>query len=172
MQTEHQRFRIYRKTHTPDQGFTDAVRCCVPSPIKGFFLPGESRHPKIALSRIYFWLLSRGKLKIYYILSEDGQVAHTSFVVPRCGKFPFLGQKDYEIGPCQTAEEYRGKGLYGMALHRITSEKGNEQADFYMLVSEDNAASIRGIEKAGFSRDGYAIRKGWRKVYAREAETE
>lgn len=172
MQTQRQRFRIYRKAYTPDQGFTDVVRCFLPSPVKGFFLPRERKHPKIALSRMYFWLISKGKLEIYYILSEDGRVAHTSFVVPRCGKFPFLGQKDYEIGPCQTAVECRGKGLYGIALNRITSEKSKRQADFYMLVSEDNASSIRGIEKAGFSRDGYAIRKGWRKVYAREIETE
>lgn len=160
-------YRLYKKAYTPGNGQLDCVKRFSPSPRKGFFISGEDRHWKTALSRLYFWLITGGKLEIYYILSDAGTVAHTSYVVPRCYKFPFLDKGDYEIGPCRTAENSRGKGLYGMALNRITGEKAYEKANFYMLVSEENAPSIRGIEKAGFLREGYAARTGITKKYVK-----
>ena len=163
-----ERYRIYKKEYT--RGYTASVKVnhFHPCPVKGLFTEGEEKHWKTALSRLYFWLITKGNLEIYYVLSETGSVIHTSYVVPVCYKFPFMHKGDYEIGPCQTSQESRGKGLYVKTLNHITGEKAYEQATFYMLVSEDNTPSVRGIEKAGFAPDGYAVRTGMLKKYVRQ----
>lgn len=162
-----EQYRIYKKEHTPAGAVSEDVKHFHPCPVKGLFISGEERHWKTALSRLYFWAITKGKLEIYYILSEAGRVAHTSYVVPACYKFPFMQKGDYEIGPCQTEENSRGKGLYVKTLNRITSEQAYEKAVFYMLVSEDNIPSVRGIEKAGFLPDGHAVRTGKLKTYVK-----
>lgn len=116
------------------------------------FAPKETkRGVKNRLSRIWFWLITGGKAKIAYV-ERDGQMVHTSYVLPKCFKFPFMKKGDFEIGPCVTAQEYRGQGIYPSVLKYIISNYGDDSARFYMIVSDTNAASIRGIEKAGFKR--------------------
>ena len=57
-----------------------------------------------------------GKSYIYYSKDNTGKVVHTSYVIPKCIKFPFLSDNDYEIGPCMTIPEYRRKGIYPEVL--------------------------------------------------------
>ena len=66
-------------------------------------------------------------------------------------KFAFLKQNDYEIGPCRTDIDYRGKGIYPYVLKYIVNYFGSEDSNFYMIVNENNASSRRGCEKAGFT---------------------
>lgn len=115
-------------------------------------LPAEHINFKILLSRLWFKLISMGKLTIYYTTDTNGVVTHTSYVVGKCFKFPFLNVDDYEIGPCVTHPDYRGQGLFPMVLEYVTNTLGGR--NFYMLVDPHNIASVRGIEKAGFSRIG------------------
>ncbi len=51
---------------------------------------------KGALVRLLFFLQSYGKAKIFYVLSDKNEVVHTSYLVPKCGKFSFLKK-----GNCQ-----------------------------------------------------------------------
>lgn len=74
-------------------------------------------------------------------------------------KFKFLKNKDVEIGPCVTDFKHRGKGIYPAVIQSIVKDKGYSN-DFYMIVDENNIASIRGIEKAGFMFIGTIIRDG------------
>ncbi|MCR4965150.1 MAG: hypothetical protein K6A41_05795 [Bacteroidales bacterium] len=50
-----------------------------------------------------------------------------------------------------TAPEHRGNGYYPYLLTYILNEvKRKDRYDFYMIINEINASSIKGVEKAGF----------------------
>ncbi len=109
---------------------------------------------KTTLSEFMFWLLSFGKCKSYSVISlKDGSIIHKSVTVGCNIKFPFLKRKDYEIGPCHTNPEYRGKGLYPYILQYIVRDLSSHN-NFYILIREDNLSSRRGVEKAGFTEIG------------------
>lgn len=68
-----------------------------------------------------------------------------------------LGRGDFVIGPCVTASSHRGRGIYPAMIRALCADryrKGQRRA--YMMVSERNLPSIRGIEKAGFRYIGRA----------------
>lgn len=146
---------LYKKEKPQEQASfsQERVKVFTPKIFGGLFLPSEKKCVKAFLVRAMFAILTFGKAKIFYVC-ESGEVAHTSYVVPRCLKFPFLKKGDFEIGPCHTEVSHRGKGLYPMALNAIVHSAGSKGTEFYMIVDESNAASIRGIEKAGFTRCG------------------
>ena len=101
-------------------------------------------------------------------MSEDNKIAHTTYLIPKCRKFDFMGSSDWEIGPCITAREFRGQGIYPKVLNHITSSFGNNETIFYMIVEENNLSSIKGIEKAGFKRCGLVQKTKWLKQYRKQ----
>lgn len=117
------------------------------------YADGESHNWKTTVSRLRFALSSKGKARIFYV-KVDGKVVHTSYVIPRCRKFPFLKENDFEIGPCCTDKEYRGLGIYPQVLNYIVYSNGAGGETYYMIVSQDNISSLRGIKKAGFDLCG------------------
>lgn len=132
----------------------NGINCKVFTPkLGGLFLPGEVKSAKQFIVRLLFQLMTLGEARIFYV-SNECDLIHTSYVIPKCCKFPFLGEEDYEIGPCYTYPEYRGKGIYPAVLQEICSHVGSQSTTFYMIVNEDNLSSIKGIEKAGFRRCG------------------
>lgn len=161
---------LYKNNHGENAGTCSeflsqcSVKQFAPAPFH-LWIKGERRNSKTALGRLYFWLITFGRFRIWYL--QDGpEVIHTSYVVPKCCKFPFLSKGEYEIGPCVTREDYRGKGIYPYMLGCIlASEPG---ANFYMIVRSTNQASIRGMEKAGFQRCGSVVRSRILKNYRKE----
>ena len=116
-------------------------------------LQGENKSFKLLAVRCLFQIVTFGKAKVYcYRL--NGELVHTSYVIPKCYKFPFMSKWDYEIGPCFTYPKFRGKGIYPQMLKYICSSISTEKTVFYMIVDETNLPSIKGIEKAGFQRCG------------------
>lgn len=130
-------------------------------------LPGSMHisEKKVSFSTIYngettindimWFVLSAGKYHIYEVTNEDGRIIHRSKVIGRCLKFPFLPKGAYEIGPCLTEEDFRGKGIYPKVLTHICSVF---RSDLYMIIRDDNYSSIRGVEKAGFVKVGAGYR--------------
>lgn len=135
--------------------------------LRGVALPSERITRKQSLLRWYFWLITRGRYHIHF-LCLDGRVIHSAFVIPRCSKFPFLGEGDFEIGPCHTDPAYRRKGCYQFMLAAVTSHPMYRDAGFYMIVSPNNRASVRGIEKADFEKLGVVRKKGLKYSLAEE----
>lgn len=121
------------------------------------YISGEIKSIKITLSRLIFLIITLGKSYIYYCKDNTGKVVHTSYAIPKCIKFPFLSNNDYEIGPCMTIPEYRGKGIYPQVLNYITYSCGGRDTKFYMLVNPTNESSIKGIKKANFKFCGKVI---------------
>lgn len=133
-----------------------------------YILPNETVSIKTILVRFRLHCMTFGKLKIFYV-SVDDKLVHTSYVVPKCYKFDFLGKNDYEIGPCFTYPEYRGQGIYPNILRTICQQIGSDDTTFYMIVDEENKPSIRGIEKAGFIKCGSVkVSKTKRYCYIKE----
>lgn len=156
---------LYQKEYAENENITEEVELFAPVFGK-FTVPGETLGWKARLVRIFFWLTTAGKFRIFYI-RRDETIVHTSCVIPNCFKFPFLKPGEYMIGPCMTAPDYRGQGLYGRALACITGHPMYRGGVFYMSVNARNAASIRGIEKAGFRLVGRVCKSKILKRYYR-----
>lgn len=132
----------------------------------------EDENPTIheAISRLYFAMITLGRAKIVCVSDKENKVIHTSYLIPKCYKFKFLGINDFEIGPCKTAERYRGKGIYPSVLKYIISRNERISSEFYMIVDEKNVPSRRGCEKAGFDIIGSAKRNSIIKTWDLERE--
>lgn len=133
--------------------------------IKNFLLPGEKVSLKTICVRILFHVITLGSARLFYVQSINGDLMHTSYVIPECIKFPFMSRGDYEIGPCYTYPAYRGKGIYSNVLYGICNKMKNTNPTFYMIVDEANEPSIKGIEKAGFVRCGVVQKSKFIKRY-------
>ncbi len=126
---------------------------------------GERPSLKTCLGRAFFYLIARGRFWIYYVTDgESGQLIHSSYVTGKSFKFPFMSSGDIHIGPCHTAPSHRGRGIYRNVLRVICRDT---QTGAYMMVHEENAPSIKGIEAAGFRHIGTVERAGIFKVYRR-----
>ena len=119
---------------------------------------------KERLWAIYWFLITLGKAKIYLIRNEDGEVIHSSYVIHKCMKFPFMGKRDVEIGPCFTFPAYRGQGLYPYVLTEIIRNESQQQGKVFMIVDGKNVASVHGVKKVGFAPVAQ-IKKDWMKRY-------
>ena len=131
-------------------------------------LEGEKCSIKTHLRRLVFLVLSKGCFWIYYVNdAATGCIIHTSYVMGHSIKFPFMGKTDLHICPCYTAPAYRGNGIYRNVLRFIHNVKQHTYNRAYMIVSENNLPSIKGIEAAGFKRIGSVQRIKLLKRYRR-----
>lgn len=114
---------------------------------------------------VYWNIITFGKCRIYAVYIGEVLV-HTTYVMERCYKFPFLNKnnRDIEIGPCYTKEEYRGQGIYPYVLSCILNDRLNKKNKAYMLISEKNISSQKGVEKVGFT-ESHMVRKDRLKRY-------
>lgn len=129
-------------------------------------LPGEKCNIRTLVTRWIFALISKGGIEIYYVTeAASGEIIHSSSVMGRSLKFPFMGDGDIHIGPCITSPDYRGRGIYKQVLRFINGEKQESCQRAYMLVSEGNLPSIKGIEASGFRQIGTVEKSKILKIY-------
>ena len=132
------------------------------------FIKGEKKTAKTLLTRWMFYLNSKGDFRIYYVTAQEwGRPIHTSYVTGAGPKFPFMNKGDIHIGPCYTAPDHRGQGIYRRVLKTIHAENHSQCTRAYMIVDETNLPSIKGIEAAGLTYIGRVERQGIRKIYRR-----
>jgi len=103
-----------------------------------------------------------GSAETYLALAWMGeQLVHIGWITPskKCKKrFPYIPEKAYMIGPCQTAPSFRGNRIFPFVLQQISrSLPGCDE--YWISANEKNLASIRGIEKAGARHVGRFVRK-------------
>lgn len=127
-----------------------------------FFADVEKFQMKTFIFRLYLGLITAFKTKLFYVVNNN-KLVHYSYLIPRCLKFKFLNENDYEIGPCFTLKEFRGQGIYPTVLNKITTSV-NSKSSFYMMVHPQNISSIKGIEKAKFVKCGI-VKKTFAKNY-------
>jgi len=97
-----------------------------------------------------------------YAIFVEGSLAHISWLITRQFDIPpallALAADEAEITACVTLPEYRGRGLYGIAIQSICQlarEQGFRR--IFMKTRLDNTASQRGIEKAGLKAQGQIL---------------
>lgn len=88
------------------------------------------------------------------LVSRGGEIVHRSCVFPGYFRFPFMAKGDLQIGDVWTRGDFRGKGLGRATLRWIVSRFRESDRRFWYITSQDNFASIRLAESAGFRRVG------------------
>jgi hypothetical protein len=113
---------------------------------------------------IYWNVAPAGKVRAYVVYDEE-EIIHYSYVVRGKEKFTFLKQKDIEIGPCWTHPNYRGHGIYPAVLSMICEKELSGGGIAYMIIHDMNEASQHGVSKAGFVKTGVCVEKNVLKRY-------
>lgn len=99
------------------------------------------------------------------LIAFGDEIVHRSLLHPR-GRVALEGDRGAltlrddaaYISFCETAPAHRGRGLYAFALRSILAAEESRGEKRYIIIAcrADNAASIRGIQRAGFG-DGSAV---------------
>ncbi len=136
--------------------------------IRKLYLKEENLNIRNIISRIWLSILSFRKFYIFYVIDETKRkIVHTSIVSSSNIRFRFTNNiNDWVIGPCYTIENYRGQNIYPSVLKYITSYHQFENCKFYIFANEKNHSSIKGINKAGFTNDGFIVKDIFR-IYKR-----
>lgn len=89
---------------------------------------------------------------------SNGRMAHSSMVMPSFARFPFMAQRDLQIGATETDFAFRGRGLAVRAIDEIVDRFGRNRTYWY-LTEAANIASVSVIRKAGFTLVGAGGKK-------------
>lgn len=120
-----------------------------PRPLKLYADWEKGKDFATSIFRMYISILTFGKTRYLCIIDKSTQdIRHSAYVIPKNIKYSFLKKGEYSIGPCNTPKEFRGQGLYPYMLNYITN---SDDARYFVFIREDNSASIRGAQKAGFT---------------------
>jgi RimJ/RimL family protein N-acetyltransferase len=95
-----------------------------------------------------------GVLVVYHA----GRIVHRSGLFPRYARFPFMTKEDLQIGDVWTDPDHRSHGLASFALQELVRAKAGQGRRIWYVVEPGNAASIRTVEKAGFTLVGQGAR--------------
>lgn len=85
---------------------------------------------------------------------RGGVLDHLSFVFPRFARFPFMKRGDLQIGATWTRPEARGQSLATRAIYEIVARTREPGRAYWYLTEAANVASVRAVEKAGFTLAG------------------
>jgi len=93
----------------------------------------------------------------FFVAKDDGGIQHISWIYfhDHRNRLLSLGKREAEIKFCLTLPAARGRGIYPKILLSALSYLNSCGIQrVYICVHKDNNSSIRGIEKAGFTRVG------------------
>lgn len=91
---------------------------------------------------------------------EGGCLAGVCWLQRSASYLPAAGRRSIQIERCFTLPEYRGRGVFPLALAWAVArlmQEGEKAEDIYVACSVGNRSSARGICKAGFTRAGLLI---------------
>lgn len=106
-----------------------------------------------------YTIVFRGYCRVFkeYDIIKRGKIVSKAVLISKVPNYKFLPNKGVHICYCETLESERGQGYYPLLLKYI--QNAEPSLDLHMMVLEDNVASIKGIEKAGFIRYAEGIKK-------------
>lgn len=94
----------------------------------------------------YYYCLDKGDVCAYLFLKHD-------FL----GHYSFMRRSDMLINPYKTLPAYRKQGYAAALLRAATSDAAANGIRIYAVVTSDNLASQKALERNGYSRIGYAV---------------
>jgi SAM-dependent methyltransferase len=138
---------------------------------------------------LFHWLkiFKNPNYKIYLVYTKEQKLAHYTVLIPAHYRFPFMHDKDLQIGPIGTKEDERRNGLAHYILHSILNEYENKCVRLWYITREENMISKSFIEKANFEKIGegkkvnnnytrlfsyYYISKGFKMIGNSDKQTE
>ncbi len=92
---------------------------------------------------------------ICYKVFDENKLIHTSWVIKKNLMLKQLGYHEKFTVSSSTHVDYRGKGIFSAVLNKILHDFKDVQ--FLGFVKESNIASIKGLEKAGYTK-GYRFK--------------
>ena len=101
----------------------------------------------------------RGGYTVIYMVRNGNVLGH--LVVARGGRrLKISTREDIVIGPIFVTPEQRGKGLGTIGIRTVLKELGLQYRYAYEFIKDDNAASIRTVEKNGYCLVGRVKESG------------
>lgn len=95
----------------------------------------------------------RLKSKSRYAIQVTGKMIHQSYLFDKVFLLKSINKNGPVIGDCYTHDQYRGQAIYPYVINRIAKEViETECKEVFVIVNQDNFSSIKGIERAGFSK--------------------
>ncbi len=113
---------------------------------------------------VWWWFhqfrLFRNRDYSILVFRQGDKVVHRTCVFPGYFRFPFMAKNDLQIGDTWTDPAARGQGLATKAIGEVLRRTSAPR--YWYLVDQENAPSIRVIEKSGFQNLGTGVRtKRW-----------
>jgi ribosomal protein S18 acetylase RimI-like enzyme len=106
--------------------------------------------PFLAWSLFHFLGVFAGRDYCLLLIFQGTKLVHRTCVLPPHFKFPFMGARDLQAAGLWTHPSMRGRGLGWIAIREVMRLVGAPGRPLWYMVREENAASIRLAEKAGF----------------------
>jgi hypothetical protein len=98
---------------------------------------------------------------VAYGVIHESALAHVSWALPSSQEAPRhlgLRDRDVEISACVTLPEFRGRGLYALAIRSIAEDQKQAGARVvFMKTAPSNTSSQKGILKAGLTKRGQVV---------------
>lgn len=115
---------------------------------------------------------TKSKKKWRYAIRDSDKIIHKSYLFHNVYLLKLLKKNGPVIGDCKTNTAYRGQSIYPFVINSIAQEIiSNERKEVFIIVNQDNLSSIKGIEKAGFSKYASIKAKRWVWFYLKKQIT-
>ena len=105
----------------------------------------------------YLRIFSNPSYSVFVIYNKD-LLVHRSHVFPPYFRFPFMAERDIQIGDTWTHPDFRGHGLATFALFEIVRRYSSSNLCIWYVVEETNLSSVKVATKVGFSLIGKGTR--------------
>lgn len=103
---------------------------------------------------LFWYLSSKGNFSIL-VLMKDETVVHYSYITPKVFRFPFMNNRDMQVGPCVTHISYRGQGIFRRVLELIPLLYPQSET-IWTYTTEDDVAAQKAFKNAGYKFITYA----------------
>jgi hypothetical protein len=98
-------------------------------------------------------LLGDGRVR--YFIVDQGRTVHATTLFPKVRLLRLIGIQGPVVGDGITIPEYRGRSMLPFMISYIAKDVFDSgQPALYGVVNRNNASSIRGLDKAGYTKYG------------------
>lgn len=102
------------------------------------------------------------KGKTCYFIEESNKVIHKSYLFSKVFLLKSINKRGPVIGNCSTLKSHRGLSIYPYVINKIAKDVIlHSNKPVYIVVNKNNLSSIKGIEKAGFTKLASIVAKRW-----------
>ena len=116
-----------------------------------------------AMVNLLWYVFSLGRFRILYLLDQK-TIVHFSYITPKVFRFPFMGKKDIQIGPCETNPNYQRQGIFTSVLKTIAQFYSSKDCSVWTYTTLSNQASQKAFERSGFTFYSYAEMNKYSKI--------